>query len=79
VTRKYPRISTRITDDAIALRRAVADLTHFIAQARKEPNKADNHDCIWRVAAEVERLASCIRWDAMSVNEVVEARQSAKV
>jgi hypothetical protein len=79
VTLKYPRVSTRITDDTIALRRAVADLTYFLAQARKEPDKADNHDCIWRVAAEVERLATCIRADAMSVTEAVGAQESASV
>lgn len=71
MSNKYPRIAGRMTDDAIALRRAVADLTSAVAVARKEGSDDASHHRVWLLAGEVERLATCIRADAMSVAEVV--------
>jgi hypothetical protein len=71
MSNNYPRIAGRMTDDAIALRRAVADLTNAIAVARKDASNGDSHQRVWLLAGEVERLASCIRADAMSVTEAV--------
>ena len=65
--RKYPRITTRMTRDAIDLRRAVADLQNALAQARKSPQDDAAHERVWRASANVERLATCLRADAIEI------------
>lgn len=65
--RKYPRLTTRMTRDAIDLRRAVADLQAAIAQARKSPQDDAAHQRVWQASANVERLATCLRADALAI------------
>jgi hypothetical protein len=71
MSNKYPRIAGRMANDAIDLRRAVAELTNAITVARKDASNGDSHRRVWFLAGEVERLATCIRADAMSVTEAV--------
>lgn len=68
--RKYPRLTTRMTRDAIDLRRAVADLQQAIAQARKCPHDESAHSQVWRASSRVEQLATCIRADAMAIANI---------
>ena len=67
--RKYPRLTTRMTRDAIDLRRAVSDLQMALAAARQSPDDQSAHDRVFRASANVERLATCLRADAMTIGQ----------
>jgi hypothetical protein len=64
---KYPMTATRMRRDALHLKRIVADLTRFVAAARKDYSDADLRNKVRDYACEVERLATCLRADALDV------------
>ena len=64
----YPRTATRMTADAIALRRAVQGLVNAMSLARGQMVGAPEHRLVSDFAHEVERIATCIRADAMEIN-----------
>jgi hypothetical protein len=74
MTRKvtYPRTATRMTADAIALRRAVEGLVNAMSLARGQMVGAPEHRLVSDFAYEVERIATCIRADAMEINAATE-------
>jgi hypothetical protein len=53
--------------DALALKRHVATLTARIAAARKDYSDEALRDAVRDAACEVERLATCLRADALDV------------
>lgn len=64
----YPRTATRMTADAIALRRAVEGLVSAMSLARRQMVGAPEHRLVSDFAYEVERIATCIRADAMEIS-----------
>ena len=67
--RKYPRLTTRMTRDAIDLRRAVSDLQMAVVAARRSPGDETAHQRVWQASATVERLATVIRADAIAIGD----------
>lgn len=64
---KYPQSATRMRRDALHLKRIVADLTRYVAAARKDYGNEDLRNMVRDYACEVERLATCLRADALDV------------
>ena len=61
-----------MTADAIALRRAVEGLVNAMSLARGQMVGAPEHRLVSDFAYEVERIATCIRADAMEINTATE-------
>ena len=65
-----PRTQTRMRQDAVALRRAVQTLNDWRkrdARCSTEGSRAE----LWKAACEAERLATCIRADAMQLQDAL--------
>jgi len=67
---KYPMTATRMRTDALALKRTVATLTARMAAARKDYSDDAMRSAVLAAAIELERLATCLRADAMDVQSV---------
>lgn len=64
---KYPMTASRMRTDALALKRTVATLTARMAAARKDYSDDAMRDAVRDAAIELERLATCLRADAIDV------------
>jgi hypothetical protein len=70
---KFPRTSTRMNRDSLALRRAVAALRSAV---RVNDGSSASDGSVFDLACEVERIANCIAADARETLNAVASRDA---